>query len=142
LDVVAAPEGECQMWSGDYQPSRCENDADYLFVYQGSTIPEKDIRRNSLACEECFSPPDEYEDVDSGHGVATDGGEDLPSDETCPQCGREYLRRDTGDVTFGDAPEDARDFCNTAEWSSDGFAVYWHSDEQLSQPIPADFQQE
>jgi hypothetical protein len=83
LDVVAAPEGECQMWSGDYQPSRCENDADYLFVYQGSTNPEKDIRRNSLACEECFSPPDEYEGVDSGHGVATDGGvEQIADDRT------------------------------------------------------------
>ena len=57
--------------------------------------------------------------------------------DLCPQCGREFLEKHTDEVSIGDAPEEARDYCNTAEWSEDGFAVYWHSQEQLAQEVSA-----
>lgn len=53
-------------------------------------------------------------------------------------CGREYIRRDTGTVKIGDSPDDARDYCNTAADSEHGFAVFWHSAEQLSREHGSD----
>ncbi|MFA1612083.1 hypothetical protein [Halobellus rubicundus] len=63
LDVVDAPDGrDCQLWSvgeddDEATPSPCDNDADYLFVYEASTDPSEDGRRNALACSDCFTPP-------------------------------------------------------------------------------------
>lgn len=60
----------------------------------------------------------------------------MPGDpETCPQCGRPYLRRDTGRVSFGDAPGAARGYCSRTPAFSNvkELEVYWHSAEQLAQ---------
>lgn len=63
----------------------------------------------------------------------------MPADEpdVCPQCGRAFLRRDTGTVSFGDMPEDARDYCSRSPVLSDvdEHEVYWHSATQLAQEV-------
>lgn len=43
---------QCPMYRGD-GPERCTNTAEYVFVYEGSTDPKDDTRRNCLACEDC-----------------------------------------------------------------------------------------
>jgi len=68
---VGAPEGHsCDLWSiddGENTPSPCNNDADYLFVYEASTRPDDDRRRNALGCGHCFTPHQQtfVEEVDS-----------------------------------------------------------------------------
>jgi len=61
LDYVDAPEDtECQLCStddGEDSPSPCNNAAEYLFVYEASTDPTDDGRRNALACAECWVAP-------------------------------------------------------------------------------------
>ena len=54
-DVVEMPadqRGSCELWSGD-EPSPCSREGEFLFVYQGSTNPNEDIRRNAVACWDC-----------------------------------------------------------------------------------------
>lgn len=69
LLVVAAPPGHaCQMWTGP-EPTRCEHDAEYLFVYDGNLDPDVVTRRNAFACADCLPEPD-----DSAVAVRTDGG--------------------------------------------------------------------
>jgi len=54
-DVVEMPadqRGSCELWSGD-EPSPCSQEGEFLFVYQGSTNPNEDIRRNAVACWDC-----------------------------------------------------------------------------------------
>lgn len=63
LDLVAAPEArECQLYGRRGEPEPCDNQADWLFVYDGRTGDET-VPRNALACDECFNAP-----------VETDGG--------------------------------------------------------------------
>ena len=70
LDAVPAPDGyECKLWTGE-EPSPCEQDADWLFVYDGNT-GEETTPRNCLACHDCFKPGSDAERRE----VATDGGE-------------------------------------------------------------------
>lgn len=94
---------------------------DYLTVFPGGTV-----RRGS-----------------DGKQVGThDGRVSFTADgtpETCPQCGREYLQQDTGSVSFGDAPEAARDYCSRTPTFSDveALEVYWHSAAQLAQEVDA-----
>ena len=57
-DVVEAPEGRtCQLWTGE-EPSPCENNAEVLFVYEGSLRPDVDKPKNALACSDCAPTPD------------------------------------------------------------------------------------
>ena len=52
-DSVPAPDDRtCQLWVGE-EPSPCDNDAEVLFVYQGSLNPAVDKPRNALACADC-----------------------------------------------------------------------------------------
>lgn len=56
-DAVEAPPGYvCQQWhsrDGGESPTKCENDADVLFVYEASIGPDDDRRKNCLGCVEC-----------------------------------------------------------------------------------------
>lgn len=78
LLVVAAPPGHaCQMWTGP-EPTRCEHDAEYLFVYEGNRDPGIDTRRNAFACADCLPEPD-----DSAVAVRTDGGIERGGSDRC-----------------------------------------------------------
>lgn len=67
FDVVDAPDGrDCDLYGpADQDPEPCGQDADFLFVYEASSRPDDDRRKNALACADCFTPPD---DVDRTHG--------------------------------------------------------------------------
>jgi hypothetical protein len=53
-DHAPAPAGrECQMWAGETDVSPCHADAAVVVVYEASTRPDDDRRRNVLACPDC-----------------------------------------------------------------------------------------
>lgn len=52
-DVVPIEtEKDCQMYTGE-NPSRCENQAQYVFVYNQYVTDEKEKPCNCLACQSC-----------------------------------------------------------------------------------------
>jgi hypothetical protein len=61
LDAVEAPDARrCQMWIGNAEtPTRCDNPAEWLFVYDGTTGPGVPKPRNAFACGQCFAPPED-----------------------------------------------------------------------------------
>ncbi|WP_226010533.1 hypothetical protein [Halomicrobium salinisoli] len=70
LDVVPAPDGlECQLYGRGEEPVRCDEDADYLFVFD-ALLGEETSRRNALACDGCFTPPEQFQPE-----PVTDGGQ-------------------------------------------------------------------
>ncbi|AUX09238.1 hypothetical protein AArcSl_1609 [Halalkaliarchaeum desulfuricum] len=83
LDAVPAPGGTCQLYHSREggRPQRCDNDADWLFVYTGSVDPAIQTPKNALACHTCFTPPEHVREGSDAVGVdlATDGGQTSPS---------------------------------------------------------------
>lgn len=80
IDIVEAPDGKlCQMYSSGEGPERCDAEAEYLIVFDGLLNPDRTMRRNVLACSDCFHHGERHPEVRADGGQPVDDDE-LPSD--------------------------------------------------------------